>query len=148
MPPVANLEPRVASLETAVQEISRGIHNIEAQIAAKNRVNWGAIIGAVGVSITLIAAIGAAWIAPIRVEMEFAKMLFAEERIKRQTATGDITTLQERNREQETQFTWARSANSAAFAENERLIRMIWSEVFKRELPALNLVPIGPEGRY
>lgn len=150
-----SLEPRVASLETAMRNLSQGVSDLgvaigalRSELTSRGRVNWSAAAGLVSVGIVLISAIGTAFLAPMRVEMEFAKILFNEERAKRQAATNDIVQLHERGREVETQFSWSRAANSFAFAEHERFLRMLWRREYGEELPALNVNAIGPNGRY
>ena len=142
-----SLEPRVASLETAVKQIAASIGNIESQMTAKNRVNWGVIISAIGLAVVMVAAIGRSYLAPIDIQIEFAKALFAEERTKRQDATAKIGTIDKAFEEIETQFRWSRASNSFAFATQQRLIQMLWKKVYAEDLPALDLIEIGPNGK-
>lgn len=149
-----SLEPRVASLETAMRGLSQGVADLGASIgalrtelAARGRVNVGAVASVVSVGIVLIAAIGTAWISPMRVEMEFAKVLFNEERQRRQGLSEKVAQMEEHNKEIETQFRWARAANSYAIAVLNRDQRMIWEKEFGFELPPLNVIEIGPNGK-
>src|SRR5262245_44240107 len=84
----AHLEPRLAAVETSVQNLSNDMSGVRVELRALGerthlelqslaraisdgqRTNWSTILSAVGLAIVIIGAIGTAYVSPLSVMIE------------------------------------------------------------------------------
>lgn len=64
-PRVDRLDQRVAGLESAVADIGSSIKDLGKKFDERSRPQWVVIVGALGLVVTLLGVVGAAWKAPI-----------------------------------------------------------------------------------
>lgn len=64
-PNYARLDQRVTGLEQAVSGIASAISDLGKKLDERSRPQWMLLVGALGLVITLLGVIGAAWKAPI-----------------------------------------------------------------------------------
>lgn len=159
----------VRGVDSLRQHVEEHLDRLQSSIVAQGKTQWGPILTGAGLVIAVTTALGsvfaASLLAPVNTKiialeishahaLEDARTLDREIDSNRDSIASleqatSVTSgvLTEKLIEIETQFRWARDAQSHANARTERFIALLWRKAYQEELPPLNVVLSGPNGR-
>lgn len=139
--PDNGLESKVAVLRTDVDSLIQEFRSFAKEMRdmslTSRQTNWGTIIAACSLVITLVGAIGYAIISPIKTEIEGNGKVAT---LQREIADLKIQNAQELNNarfvEIETQFRAADQSRNVQFATQQRIDAILWEKTFGTRYPS------------